>query len=475
MEQRQTKLALTRRSALLGLGAASLLSASAWAAKNRPPEKADVIVVGAGLSGLNAAMTLAGEGLKVIVLEADVRSGGRIRTLYGAPLSPDAGGSEVGPLYARARDLCSKLNVGLGGRLRGGAGMAIFTQGRLIDPKTWAAAPENNLAGALHDVLPFSVESRLMEKADRLDSYEAWLDPAHALGGVPYGDYLRHLGADDAALRFASVAAQLDTLNQQSALWALRRDYIRRQSAGQGPVEYVKGGMSKLTDAMAASLGDAVRLKADVAAISQTKTGVVVRTRDGRRFAANQVVLTTPLSVINRIAFDPAPPAAVKAAWAAVPYGRATSVFLPLKSRFWEEDGLPASTWSDTMPGRAFYQANDSGEYIWFYASGALGRPVQTTPMPDVAQFAMAELAKARPASVGRVEKGAAFCWARHPFAMATFAARAPGNLGKLQTALKQPMGRVHFAGEHTADLAAGIEGALESGERVAIEVLSAA
>jgi len=459
---------LNRRHFLLG-SAALGLARPALAA-----EKADVVIIGAGLSGLNAALTLAEQGTKVIVLEADKRPGGRVRTLDDAPLKPDAGGSEVGPLYARTSSLCGDLKVGVGARPPSPPGMAIHLNGRLIDPKAWPAAPENTLPAAWRGLPPFALEAKLMEAAPKLDSYEAWLDDKAAFGTMPYGKMLEALGATREALHYIEASGQLDGLNDVSALWALRRDFIRRQSAGQGKVEFVKGGMSRLTDAMAAKLGDAVWLNARVTRIDHRPGGVGVSLADGRRISAGKAIITVPLPVLSAIAIDPMPDAVKRAAWAAVPYGRATSVFLPVKGKFWEEDGLPPSTWGDDLIARYFLISNDQGSYIWAYASGAPGDVMRKVPMEECASLALKELARIRPSTAGRLEPGGVFCWARHPFAKATFASRRPGHLGKLQQALKAPIGPLHFAGEHTADLAAGLEGALETGERAAVDILSA-
>ncbi len=37
---------------------------------------------------------------------------------------------------------------------------------------------------------------------------------------------------------------------------------------------------------------------------------------------------------------------------------------------------------------------------------------------------------------------------------------------------MAKPAGRIHFSGEHTARLDRGMEGALESGERAAFEIM---
>ena len=90
----------SRRSVVAGL---SMAAVAACSASKRPQKDADVIIVGAGLSGLFAAMLLHDAGLRTIVLEASSRIGGRMWTLDDLPGRPEAGGEQVGQTYARIR------------------------------------------------------------------------------------------------------------------------------------------------------------------------------------------------------------------------------------------------------------------------------------------------------------------------------------------------------------------------------------
>ncbi len=55
----------------------------------------DVIVIGAGLSGLEAALTLEENGLRTLTLEGRNRVGGRVFTMSDIPAHPEAGGNTI--------------------------------------------------------------------------------------------------------------------------------------------------------------------------------------------------------------------------------------------------------------------------------------------------------------------------------------------------------------------------------------------
>lgn len=79
----------------------------------------------------------------------------------------------------------------------------------------------------------------------------------------------------------------------------------------------------------------------------------------------------------------------------------------------------------------------------------------------------------ARPAAKGQIVPVALHSWENEPFSAGAWAVFGPGQVALAPT-MALPAGRIHFCGEHTAVGARGIEGALESSERVAVEILAA-
>jgi monoamine oxidase len=85
----------------------------------------------------------------------------------------------------------------------------------------------------------------------------------------------------------------------------------------------------------------------------------------------------------------------------------------------------------------------------------------------------VADLERLRPAAKGQLEVLGYKSWYRDPFSSGDWAVYAPGQVTSFMTDIANPHGRLHFCGEHTAVANRGMEGAMESGERVALEALT--
>lgn len=473
----------TRRDTLKQLGAAAgalALAPLGLGGCGRAARDADVIVIGAGLAGLQAALLLQDQGLDVLVLEAGDRVGGRVRTLDQLPGRPEAGGSEVGAGYARVRDMLSRL---------GGLPMeswlknvqlefALHIDGTTMPADQWPDSPLNRLTGAERNtgpMGPFALAGMYTPRPVPLPDLDSWLQPGAAQYDVPYDQFLRQQGASDEALRLLRTQIPADSLDGLSALWQLRLARFQSAVGSLAGLEKITTGASRLPEGMAGLLRREVRLNTPVAGIDVAGDGVAVTTAAGQRLRAGHCVCSIPLTMLRELGITPALPARQAAAVAEIPQGHNTGVFFLVKQPYWEEDGLPASLWTNTSFGRIFRFSTADGYYLWLNRDGSCNRELRDLDDATVMARTLQELNTLRPSTVGRVEPMAVMNWSRHPWLRGHNAYRAPGQVSRFGDVLGQAHGRLHFAGEHTATLMFGMEGAMESGERAALEILGAA
>lgn len=402
-----------------------------------------VVVVGAGFAGLAAAWELARQGVAVVVFEARERVGGRVWSVElpsGAVV--EMGAEFILPGDATIRSVAGRLGLELfeKGTTYGDRkplGGVPVTRGELLIGYALvaAAAREDRLgAGSVVDAL-----ARLPLTPGAREAIRARVEVSTAYG------------ADDQA---ASVLSEGGT------------------AVGDYATHSVAGGNQRIALELAARLGAAVRLGVAVEHVSWSAgEATSVRVRAGGDVVdADAAVIAAPASVIDRIAFDPPLPPSKARALAAVRYGQAAKLFLPL-----DEPAAPSATLS--VPDR-----------FWTFTQ----RAPDGSPLPVAGSFAGSPLAMERlgvgegaagwvdrvrtirPDLAIRADEAVLSTWSDDPWIRGAYSARSMTSPMD-DDALAAPVGPLHFAGEHTAGARHGLmDGALASGLFAAEEILDA-
>jgi monoamine oxidase len=450
---------------------------AAWAAS----ESADVIVVGAGLAGLNAALTLEDAGLSVIVLEGRDRVGGKVLTFASVPGLPEAGGQSIGSGYGRVVDAAQRSGIVLEDQLPQSLrhpDIALVLDGQPIAKSAWMDSPRNPFPAALRELMPWQYTPLAMAKGNPLKSVEDWFAPQQAAADVSMHQFLRAQGASEAMIDLAydtNTSYGTSSHDISALMMAFVEAFTRAQRNLKPAVYKARGGNQRIPEGMAQRLKGGVRFNQAVTAVASDAGGVTVHTRDGGRYTAQAAICALPFATLRHVRFEPGLAGRQAEAVKSLPHQMITQVALEARKPFWESDGIAPAMWTDSPIGRVFaiYRGptDDEVASLLVTAYGHKASYLDRLGREGAAQFVVAELERMRPAARGRLRVVAQHSWALDPFAAGDWAYFAPGTVTQFMPAMFQPHGRVHFCGEQTAVGARGMEGAMESGERAALEV----
>lgn len=480
-----------RRGFTLGLAGAAaalmtptLVQAAAKAARPAPARGLDVIVLGAGISGLNTAWLLEQQGLNVLVLEGRNRVGGRIMTLMDQPGYPEMGFNSMAEGYGRGIDAAQRAGVELvevGARYRVGPPPALYIKGKPLTREEWARHPDNPFPDHLKSFLPAELVSVLIARNTPLKDWTQWTDPANAPLDVSLYEFLKAQGLSDQAIHLANDTSPYYGTNAYdvSALMLEFNDGFVKAQAESGPKSLaVKGGNLLLPQAMRGMLKGDLLLGKEVVAIDTTATGATVTCRDGTSYSAGRVICSLPFSTLRHVRITPGLTGIQARGVTTMPYQPLSIAFLTATSPFWEDDKLPPGMWTDgtvgvVMPQRFGATVEEISGFT-VQARGALAHYWDAMGKDAALAHIVAGIEAMRPAAKGKLKAAAYFSWMAEPFNLGDWAYFSPGQVAGVMGDIARPAGRLHFCGEHTATGARGLEGALESSERVVLEVLSA-
>lgn len=476
---------VNRRTVIKALGSAPLLAA---AGPVRALNKSDVIVVGAGLSGLNAALLLEDAGFSVTVLEGRDRVGGRVQSLRNIPGSPEVGGTAFAPGYARLVNAANTYGaelVDITPTIPYFFDRQIFLQNQLISNEEWPSSPLNPFPDKLKEAPPWGYFNMLMGGANPLKTNDAWLDPANAKFDISLHEWLNQIGQTDATIEMAyntnpTHAMSAHDVSALMAMFSATFGNQQRVLSANTPIKgyTAKNGNQSIPEAMANGLKNEVQLNTTVIGIRADANGAEVLCADGTIHRAKRVISSLPCSVLRRVKLDPVTTGAQALGIRTLNSQSINQLHLIPKTPFWEKDGMSPSMFTDSLAGMVLAEHKGASPEeitsLTVWLRGERASWMDQIDTQTAINAVVADLERMRPAAKGQLEVAGYKSWYRDQFSSGDWAVFEPGQVSAFATDLGKAHGNLHFCGEHTAVSNRGMEGAMESGDRAALEVLMA-
>lgn len=455
---------------------------------SNPDERLDAVVVGAGFAGLRAAQRLTEKGLRVAVLEARDRVGGRVCPGQVAGHTIDLGGMWLGPTQRRLNALTNAQGlVRYPTWLTGECGVN-------VSGKAGRAPGED-----FDKVLGTPNRLRLLRLNWEIERIGAKLDVT-APWAHPQADYLDSQTVASWVARRTSSKEIRETMNvicaalfctEARELSMLFFAFYCKSAGGLmvllgggpgGAQNFLFDGSLHASAAkLAEELGDRVVLSAPVASVDQDDEVdlAVVTTVAGDAVAARRVVMAVPPPIAAAMTWNPGLPVSKRRLLEKQTMGSTIKAWLAYEEPFWRRDNHNAFILDDTTPFSPIFDAtpprSSVGLISGFFESvegralaGATPQERQAIAVETLVRHLGPQAAK----PLDYIDKD----WTSEEYSRGCYGAvMPPGVLTTVGSLMREPHGLVHWAGTETATEWSGyVEGALESGERAAAEVVAA-
>jgi monoamine oxidase len=186
------------------------------------------------------------------------------------------------------------------------------------------------------------------------------------------------------------------------------------------------------------------------------------------------VVCAIPFAVLRQVEFSPAVSREKQRAIAQLGNTSVVRVLLQTRKRFWLDEGLTGAATTDlplmTAYDKNFYQEGTRG-LLEAYVAGERARKLASMNADDRFNFTVSQLEMVHPKLREHLEGGSSICWDEEQWSRGAYAWFRPGEMTTMLPHLATREGRIHFAGDHTSASPGWMNGALQSGARVAREV----
>ncbi|MDP1713539.1 MAG: FAD-dependent oxidoreductase [Anaerolineales bacterium] len=417
--------------------------------------EAEVLILGAGISGLAAARTLVDKGIRVIIIEARNRIGGRMwtDTSLGVPL--DLGASWIHGVKGNPiTELAKKFGVQTVASDYDN-GLVFDFDGREMSDSEYTEIED--LFESIYEEV-----AQMQEDTDNDRSLQQAFDEVISSRDLS-AEELRRLNFYIQGVTSLEYGADPDDLS----LWEWDQD----EEFGGNDVVFPKG-YNQITDGLANGLD--IRLGAKVVAISYGADGVEVNTSSGM-FLADKVIVTFPLGVLKQaeVKFEPPLPELKQSAIDRLDMGVLDKVYLKFPGVFWNEEiegisymGERVGEWCDWLNFVPYINE----PVLMAFHGGAKGYELEELSDDEIVAGAMKTLRVIYGDEIPEPDGFIITRWGKDPLAFGSYSHIPPFASGDDYDALFEPVDEVlYFAGEATSrEYPATVHGAYLSGVAVA-------
>lgn len=329
-------------------------------------EQVDVLVVGAGATGLSAAYALRTAGRSVLVLESRERVGGRLWTEEVDGVDLEIGGQWVSPDQEALLAMLDQLGLETFERHREGESVYVGLDGerRTFTGEALPVAPRVELDMA-------RLTELLDELSGQMDPMRPWeMSGAVELDRVTFLSWLKQNCQDkEARDNIAMFIAQAMLTKPAHTFSALQAVHMAASAGGFSNLvdsefildKRVIGGLQQVPLRLAELLGDAVRTSSDVEKVIWTNDGVTVTSGD-LAVTARHLVLAIPPTAVTRVRFEPPLPSIQREIRQHHSFGQVIKVHATYETPFWRDAGLSGTAFSPYEPVHEAYDNTNHDE-----------------------------------------------------------------------------------------------------------------
>ncbi|MBO9130721.1 flavin monoamine oxidase family protein [Bacillus sp. 165] len=449
-----------------------------------------IIIIGAGMAGLVGASLLKGAGHKITLLEADERVGGRVYTIrspFSDGLYFNAGAMRIPNNHSLTLEYIKKFTLPTNPFINQTKADIIYANGILTrlnvfehNPSIlhYPVAPHER--GKTAEELLYSAIQPIIDFINQ-DPVRNWPLIETRFRNCSLGTFLNSYFSDGAN-DMIGVLLDLEAYMGMSFIEALRELNLLTSTMY---FYEITGGMDRLPKAFLPQLQEDILFHQKMNRIIQADNAVTIhaihqKTSEIYTVTGDFAIVTVPFSALRFVKIEPYHSFSYmkRKAIRELNYMSATKIAIQFKHRFWEKTGQKGGKSITDLPIRfTYYPSYGIGtegpavvlaSYTW--ADEAL--TVSSLSDEERIRYALQNLSEMYGKQVySEFISGASFSWSQNPYSCGAFTAFKPGQQKELYPSITVPEERVYFAGEHTTLSHAWIQGAIESGIRVAHEV----